>query len=311
MIRTLAYKVCRIIARHVETGASEATSRSRNEEYFNQFMGVLTRHYMQQRSVGFYAEQLNLTPKYLTTIIRKTSGRTAVQWIDDYVVLEAKNLLKYSTMSIQEISYYLNFPNQSFFGKYFKNHTGMTPPLTGWENSPPAIGMKITRASAPGNFGVHPPGDGTCQGLFNRWLAAIYMQAGFAAMVFSAKARKSDSDTYPGRPSILLSDSQLYTPGRLENLRNHFSMGVPCLTLLLELFSELSLVFICSSEPSALQKSTASIVLPSSNTTPGEIILPPGILRATRRYCFQLSSAGSARPLFYRPDYSRARVSWL
>ena len=127
MIRTLAYKVCRIIARHVETGASEATSRSRNEEYFNQFMGVLTRHYMQQRSVGFYAEQLNLTPKYLTTIIRKTSGRTAVQWIDDYVVLEVKNLLKYSTMSIQEISYYLNFPNQSFFGKYFKNHTGMTP----------------------------------------------------------------------------------------------------------------------------------------------------------------------------------------
>ena len=127
MIRTLAYKVCRIIARHVETGASDASSRSRNEEYFNQFMGVLARHYMQQRSVGFYAGQLNLTPKYLTTIIRKTSGRTAVQWIDDYVVLEAKNLLKYSTMSIQEISYYLNFPNQSFFGKYFKNHTGMTP----------------------------------------------------------------------------------------------------------------------------------------------------------------------------------------
>ena len=127
MIRTLAYKVCRIIARHVETGASDASSRSRNEEYFNQFMGVLARHYMQQRSVGFYAGQLNLTPKYLTTIIRKTSGRTAVQWIDDYVVLEAKNLLKYSTMSIQEISYYLNFPNQSFFGKYFKNHTGYFP----------------------------------------------------------------------------------------------------------------------------------------------------------------------------------------
>lgn len=121
-------------------------------------MGVLARHYMQQRSVGFYAGQLNLTPKYLTTIIRKTSGRTAVQWIDDYVVLEAKNLLKYSTMSIQEISYYLNFPNQSFFGKYFKNHTGMTPPLTGWGNSPPPrSGMKITRASAPGNFWVHPP----------------------------------------------------------------------------------------------------------------------------------------------------------
>lgn len=128
MIRTLAYKVCRIIARHIEINEAPATSsRSRNEEYFNEFMSVLAKHYMQQRTVGFYAGLLNLTPKYLTTIIRKTSGRTAVQWIDDYVVLEAKNLLKYSTMSIQEIAYYLNFPNQSFFGKYFKNHTGMTP----------------------------------------------------------------------------------------------------------------------------------------------------------------------------------------
>ena len=70
---------------------------------------------------------MHLTPKYLTTIIRKTTGRTASEWIDDYVVLEAKNLLKYSTMSIQEVAYSLNFPNQSFFGKYFKEHTGLTP----------------------------------------------------------------------------------------------------------------------------------------------------------------------------------------
>ncbi len=77
--------------------------------------------------MGFYAAQLNLTPKYLSTLIRQTSGRTASEWIDDYVILEAKNLLKYSTMSVQEIAYSLNFPNQSFFGKYFKNHTGQTP----------------------------------------------------------------------------------------------------------------------------------------------------------------------------------------
>ena len=128
MIRTLAYKVCRIIGRHIESQpAPETSARSRNDEYFNQFMSELTKHYMQERSVGFYAGQLHLTPKYLTTIIRKTSGRTAAEWIDDYVVLEAKNLLKYSTMSIQEIAYCLNFPNQSFFGKYFRSHTGMTP----------------------------------------------------------------------------------------------------------------------------------------------------------------------------------------
>ena len=128
IIRTLAYKVCRVIGRHIETnGERQVSARSRNDEYFNQFMSELTKHYMQERSVGFYAGQLNLTPKYLTTLIRKTSGRTAVEWIDDYVVLEAKNLLKYSTMSIQEIAYYLNFSNQSIFGKYFKSHTGMTP----------------------------------------------------------------------------------------------------------------------------------------------------------------------------------------
>ena len=128
IIRTLAYKVCRVIGRHIETsGERQISARSRNDEYFNQFMSELTKHYMQERSVGFYAGQLHLTPKYLTTIIRKTSGRTAAEWIDDYVVLEAKNLLKYSTMSIQEIAYCLNFPNQSFFGKYFRSHTGMTP----------------------------------------------------------------------------------------------------------------------------------------------------------------------------------------
>ena len=128
IIRTLAYKVCRVIGRHIETsGERQVSARSRNDEYFSQFMNILGKHYTQERSVGFYAGQLNLTPKYLTTLIRKTSGRTAVEWIDDYVVLEAKNLLKYSTMSIQEIAYYLNFSNQSFFGKYFKSHTGMTP----------------------------------------------------------------------------------------------------------------------------------------------------------------------------------------
>ena len=128
VIRTLAYKVCRIIDRHISAAAVlPASARSRNEEYFNQFMDELARHYMQHRSVGFYAAQLHLTPKYLTTIIRKTTGRTASEWIDDYVVLEAKNLLKYSTMSIQEVAYSLNFPNQSFFGKYFKEHTGLTP----------------------------------------------------------------------------------------------------------------------------------------------------------------------------------------
>ena len=77
--------------------------------------------------IGFYARQLCITPKYLTTLIKRISGQSVSEWIDNYVILEAKTLLKYSTMSIQEIAYYLNFPNQSFFGSYFKRNTGMSP----------------------------------------------------------------------------------------------------------------------------------------------------------------------------------------
>ena len=60
-------------------------------------------------------------------IIKRISGKSVSEWIDNYVILEAKTLLKYSNMSVQEIAYYLNFPNQSFFGSYFKRNAGMSP----------------------------------------------------------------------------------------------------------------------------------------------------------------------------------------
>ena len=77
--------------------------------------------------MGFYARQLNITPKYLSSVVKEVSGKTAARWIDESVILEAKTLLKYSGMSIQEIAYSLNFSTQSFFGKYFKQHTGTSP----------------------------------------------------------------------------------------------------------------------------------------------------------------------------------------
>jgi AraC-like DNA-binding protein len=79
------------------------------------------------RNVGFYADKLCLTPKYLSKLIKTTSGKSAPEWIDSYVILEAKNLLKYSDIAIKEIVYRLNFPNQSVFYKFFKARTGMTP----------------------------------------------------------------------------------------------------------------------------------------------------------------------------------------
>jgi AraC-like DNA-binding protein len=68
-----------------------------------------------------------LLPKRIIRNQRRISGKSVSEWIDNYVILEAKTLLKYSNMSVQEIAYYLNFPNQSFFGSYFKRNAGMSP----------------------------------------------------------------------------------------------------------------------------------------------------------------------------------------
>jgi AraC-like DNA-binding protein len=70
---------------------------------------------------------LSLTPKYLSQIIKASTGKSANEWIDEYVMLEAKALLKSTTMTIQQISDELNFPSQSFFGKYFKRCEGVSP----------------------------------------------------------------------------------------------------------------------------------------------------------------------------------------
>lgn len=100
---------------------------AQENNHFDRFMRLLEENYKHQHTIKFYSDKMGLTPKYLSLMIKKVSGKLATEWIDDYVVLEAKNLIKYSSMSIQEISYALNFPNQSFFGKYFKRHTGLSP----------------------------------------------------------------------------------------------------------------------------------------------------------------------------------------
>ncbi len=101
--------------------------QGRCEVLFSEFMKLLEQYSKRERNVSFYAKQLNITPKYLSSAVKEVSGKTAARWIDESVILEAKALLKYSGMSIQEIAYHLNFSTQSFFGKYFKQHTGTSP----------------------------------------------------------------------------------------------------------------------------------------------------------------------------------------
>ena len=128
LIAATIYKVGDIMYHYLaEHPEEQNNSHNRAGEYFKQFTHLLGEHFREERSVGFYARQLCITPKYLTTLIKRISGQSVSEWIDNYVILEAKTLLKYSTMSIQEIAYYLNFPNQSFFGSYFKRNTGMSP----------------------------------------------------------------------------------------------------------------------------------------------------------------------------------------
>lgn len=128
LIAATIYKVGDILIHYLtEHPEVDSPIHNRAEEYFRQFTELLGEHYKHERSVGFYARQLCITPKYLTTLIKRISGKSVSEWIDNYVILEAKTLLKYSNMSVQEIAYYLNFPNQSFFGSYFKRNAGMSP----------------------------------------------------------------------------------------------------------------------------------------------------------------------------------------
>ena len=99
----------------------------RSEKVFTRFLKMVEENCKRERRVSWYAQQLNITPKYLSTAVKRISGRTAVEWIESYVTMELRVLLKNSTKSIKEITEELNFPNQSFLGKYFKEHVGMTP----------------------------------------------------------------------------------------------------------------------------------------------------------------------------------------
>ena len=91
------------------------------------FLQLLQKYYTRHRSINFYATNLSLTPKYLSKVIKENSGLSASEWIDNHVILEAKALLKSTDMTIQQISDKLNFPSQSFFGKYFKRLENMSP----------------------------------------------------------------------------------------------------------------------------------------------------------------------------------------
>lgn len=128
IMASLVYQMMQIAENHNDSENIDTDKQvSRRLNYVRDFMTLVQKHHSQERSVGFYAEKLFISAKYLSLIIKEATGRSAAEWIDDYVILEAKNLLRYSGKNIQQVAYELNFTNQSSFGKYFKNLTGMSP----------------------------------------------------------------------------------------------------------------------------------------------------------------------------------------
>ena len=110
-----------------EARKAQTPSSARVNQLFERFIALVTEYHNTERGMAFYADKLCLTPKYLSKLVKQASGRSAPAWIDSFVILEAKNMLKYSDKTIKEIVYALHFPNQSVFYKFFKAHTGMTP----------------------------------------------------------------------------------------------------------------------------------------------------------------------------------------
>lgn len=94
---------------------------------FRRFMELLAENGGMERSVSAYAEKLCITPKYLSSLSKKVSGRTALSWIHQFTIDAIIKRLRYSNMTIKEISDTMNFPNISFFGKFVKSQTGMSP----------------------------------------------------------------------------------------------------------------------------------------------------------------------------------------
>ena len=107
--------------------SNPGTSIKRKEEILYSFLTLVEANFHKHRDVTFYAQQMCISPKHMSSIVKTVSGRTASEWIDSYVILEAKLLLRNTAMTVQEISAMLNFPDASFFGKYFRRLTGTTP----------------------------------------------------------------------------------------------------------------------------------------------------------------------------------------
>ncbi len=125
-LQCLIYLLLQIHALH-HNPEEKGASQNRQIGYTQEFMQLLQLHHTRHRNIAFYADKLHISPKYLSHIIKETTGKSASDWIGEFVVREAKNMLRFTNKNVQQVAYALNFSTQSSFGKFFKHITGLSP----------------------------------------------------------------------------------------------------------------------------------------------------------------------------------------
>lgn len=111
----------------IYTGQHVTVTVSRTDEMVDNFFSLLHKHFRKEREVKFYADKLCVSDKHLMRSVKKKTGMTIHFWITDFIARESKMMLRSTDMTITEISEKLNFPNSSFFARFFKRHTSMSP----------------------------------------------------------------------------------------------------------------------------------------------------------------------------------------
>lgn len=128
LIKSMGQTICyEILNMYFTNQPLQPLQKGKKDVVFQNFMLSLFRFYRKERDVSFYARMQHITPRYFSAIIKEKTGDSALQWIVRMVITEAKQLLEESDLSIKEIADQLNFPTQSFFGKYFKQYVGVSP----------------------------------------------------------------------------------------------------------------------------------------------------------------------------------------
>lgn len=122
-LRLFLYEACN----YIEKLEASSVQGFRGNELKNNFLSLVVSSSREHRQVAYYADKLCVTPRHLTMTLQRILGRSAKEWIDDYVTLEIKIMLRSPSLSIQEIADRMNFPDQSYLGRFFKHQTGISP----------------------------------------------------------------------------------------------------------------------------------------------------------------------------------------